>query len=293
MFKHRTKIRLLISINVDSPALLFSMLFRIPCIVYYHYNTAFQVRYINKRSTIGLFLQVIERFAFKNATAVWVTSPSLAAKVKLLGAKRVRMIPNWVDTKEIERIKTSRRRPSGFCVLFVGRLHRVKQVDLLIRAFRLIQEKNSKTSLYILGDGEQRKTLVKLTRDLGLSGSVHFRGYVDQATVLKMMKSSDVLVLPSKIEGNPRVLIEAMVTRLPIVATKVPGIEDMVQHLKTGYLIDCQKPENLAYAIEYVIRNKEESTSMVEHAYTFAYKNFSKEKVSQKIRDELKSILSK
>jgi len=293
MLKHRTKIRLLISINVDSSAPLFSMLFRVPCIVYYKYNTAFQVRYINKRFVIGLFLPIIERFAFRNAAVVWVTSFNLIAKVRLLGAKRVKLIPNWVDIKEIEAIQALRKRSAGFCVLFVGRLHRVKQVDLLIRAFRLIHEKDSKTNLYILGDGEERGTLVKLTSDLGLSDSVHFRGYVDQTTVLKMMKLSDVLVLPSRVEGNPRVLIEAMVNRLPVVATNVPGIGDMIRHMKTGYLIDSQEPENLAYAIEYVMRNKRESASMAERACAFADKNFSKENVSQKIRDELKSLLSK
>ena len=292
MLKHRTEIRLLISINVDSPAPLFSILFGIPSVVYYHYNTAFQVRYVNKRPIVGSFLLAVERFAFRAATKVWITSPSLMAEVRSLGARKVKLIPNWVDVKEIEGIKATIRRSSGPVILFVGRLHRVKQVDLLIQAFHLIHERSSNANLYILGDGDQRQTLVKSANDLGLSDSIHFDGYVDQMTVFKMMKLSDVLVLPSKVEGNPRVLIEAMVNRVPIVATNVPGIKDMVQHMKTGYLIDNQDPEELAQAIEYVLRNKQESANMARHAYTFVCQNFSKENVTQKIRDEVRSLLS-
>ena len=293
MLKHRRKIRLLVSINVDSPAPLFSILFGIPCVVYYHYDTAFQVRYINRRFITGTLLLGLERFAFRRANAVWITTPSLMAKVKMIGAKRIRIIPNWVDIKEIEGIQVTKKRTAGFHILFVGRLHRVKQVDLLIRAFRLIHQRNSNTSLYVLGDGKQRESLITLTNGLGLSDSVHFMGYADLRTVFKMMKLSDVLVLPSKVEGNPRVLIEAMANKVPIVATNVPGIKDMVQHMKTGYVIDNQQPEELAYAIEYVLRNKQDSANMVKRAYVFAKQNFSKESVLQKIRDELGLLLPK
>lgn len=292
MLKHRRKINLLISINVDSPAPLFSILSSLPYVVYYHYNTAFQVRHINRRSIIGALLLVLERVAFRRASAVWITSPSLMAKVKLFGARRTRIIPNWVDIKEIEGIQVFQKKSDEFRILFVGRLHPVKQVDLLIRAFALIHERNPGMNLYVLGDGEQRQSLIRLTKDLNVFDRVHFIGQVNQRTVFKMMKQSDVLVLPSKVEGNPRVLIEAMMNEVPIVATNVPGIKDIVQHMKTGYLIDNQKPEELAYAIEYIERKKRDSANMVKRAYAFAIQNFSKEIVLQKIRDELRLLLT-
>jgi glycosyltransferase involved in cell wall biosynthesis len=293
ILKHRKMVKLLVAINIDSPAPLLSLLFGIPCVVYYHYDTALQVRYINKRPIIGTILLFLERFAFKRAIVVWITSPSLMAKAKMFGAKRVRIIPNWIDIKEIEAIQTSRKKSVVLRILFVGRLHRVKQIDLLIRAFHLVHERNPDIELYILGDGEQRQNLVKLANDLGLSDSIHFEGHVDQMSVFKMMKLSDVFVLPSKVEGNPRVLIEAMVNKVPIVATNVPGIKEMIQHKKTGYLSEGQEPEKLAYAIECVIRNKSESSRVTECAYAFAIKNFSKENVLGKIRDELQLLLSK
>jgi len=291
ILKHRGKIRLIVSIGVDSPAPLLSLLFGIRCVVYYHYDVAFQVSNINRRHVIGTLLLLLERFAFRRADTVWITSPSLMSKVKMSAAKRIRIIPNWVDIQKIGSAQSSEERRAGFRVLFVGRLHQVKQVDLLIQAFQLVHARIPSTSLYILGNGEQRQSLVKLTNNLGLSASVHFEGQVDQKTVFTMMKKSDVLVLPSKVEGNPRVLIEAMANRVPIVATNVPGIKEMIQHKKTGYLIDNQKPKDLAYSIEYVLRNKQDSTNMVKSAYAFAEQNFSKENVLKKIRGELELLL--
>jgi glycosyltransferase involved in cell wall biosynthesis len=292
ILKHRKSIKLLISINVDSPAPLFSMLFGLRCVVHYHYDTAYQVRHVNGRYILGILLLGLERFAFKRACSVWITSPGLMAKVKMSGARRIRIIPNWVDIKEIEGIQVFKKRSSGLCILFAGRLHRVKQVDLLIRAFRLVHERISNASLYVLGDGEQRQDLIALAKNLGLSNSIHFVGFVDQRTVIEMMKLSDVLVLPSKMEGNPRVLIEAMANKVPIVATNVPGIRDMIKHMKTGYLINSQQPEELAYALEYVLRNKRDSADMVRNAYAFVNQYFSKETVLQKIRDDLVILLS-
>jgi glycosyltransferase involved in cell wall biosynthesis len=107
-----------------------------------------------------------------------------------------------------------------------------------------------------------------------------------------MMKQSDVFVLCSKIEGNPRSLIEAMMSKIPIVATNVPGVSDIVQHKKTGYLVNYPRPEELAQAIECVLKNKQLSEAMVNRAYTFAIQNFSKESAMKKIREELSALIS-
>jgi len=294
LIKHRSRINLLIGTNVDSPApLLFRMLFGLPYVIYYHYDVAFQVQHINRNSIAGILLLGLERFAFRRASAVWITSPSLMVKVKRFGARRIKIIPNWIDIKEIEELPSFKKRSDEFRILFAGRLHRVKQVDLLIRAFYYLYKINPSVNMYILGDGEERQKLIALTNDLGLRDSIHFLGLVDRRTVFEMMKQADVFVLPSRLEGNPRVLIEAMVSKVPIVATNVPGIRDMVQHMITGYLIDHHQPEELARAIEYVLRNKQDSANMVKRAYAFAKHNFSKEGVSQKIFDELLLLVPK
>jgi len=294
LIKHRRRIDLLISGNVDSPApVIFSMLFGVPYVIHYHYDVAFQVREINKRPMIGRLLVGLERFGLRRANCVWVTAPSLIAKVKAFGAQRVVVIPNWYEIQDDQVVTVAKSRATGSCILFVGRLHPVKQVDVLLRALHQIKETNPNVKMCILGNGEERQNLTALTNKLGLSENVHFLGFVDQKTVFEMMKQSDVLVLPSKIEGNPRVLIEAMINKVPIVASNVPGIRDIVEHGKTGYLVDQTVPTELARGIEYVLKNKEHAVCMVERAYTFAKKNFSKQYVCQKIFRELEIIVPK
>lgn len=298
LIRHYKSIDLLISENIDSPApLIVSMLFNIPYVIYYRYDVGSQIKWINKRSIIGTIVLAEERLAFKRVNALWVTSPHLASMIKTLGRrKRITVIPNWITTTETAENEANlfcKERPLNRSVLFVGRFHPVKQVGLLVNAFYFLHKKDPSINLYLLGEGKERPKIRKLVTSLGLGENVHLLGYVGRQTVLKMMKQSGVLVLCSKVEGNPRVLIEAMLCKTPIVATNVPGIRDVVQHKKTGYLVNHPKPEKLARAIEYVLKNERLSTAMVNRAYTFAKQNFSKESAKQKIREELALLLPK
>jgi len=296
LIRNYNDIKVLISENIDSPApLIVSMLFKIPYVIYYRYDVGSQVKWINKRSIVGSIITVEERFAFKRVNGLWVTSPHLASIVKSFGRqKRTTVIPNWITVTGIANNKVNRssnEKTINTSILFVGRLHPVKQVDLLVKAFHLLCRKDISSDLYILGEGEERQNITELVNSLGLTDRVHLLGFVDRPTVLKKMKESDVLVLCSKIEGNPRVLLEAMLCKIPIVATNVPGISDMIQHEKTGYLVNNPRPEELADAIEYILRNRRLSHTMINQAYNFARKNFSKETAAKKIRQELNSIV--
>lgn len=295
MLKHRNSINLIVSGNVDSPTpLLFSRLFNIPYIIHYHYDVGFQVKVVNKQWVIGTLLSFLEHFTFRRANAIWVTAKSLIPKVKQFGARHVSIIPNWFDLTELDGYSSKMSQTDPIKrILFVGRLHPVKQTDLLIRAFSIVNKINHNSELYILGDGPEYPFLVKLAKDLGLSDCVHFLGFTDRTTTLRMIRSSDVLVLPSRIEGNPCVLIEAMMNNLPIIGTDVPGIKDMIKHLVTGYLIDQPRTEELANAIEWVISNSTESRIMAKRAFVFALENFSKESVLRKVTIEISSIVPK
>jgi glycosyltransferase involved in cell wall biosynthesis len=292
---HRRSIALLVGENIDSPApLIVSILFRIPYVVYYHYDVGSQLRWANRRSLLGIIILCEERFAFNRIENVWVTSPHLASVLKANGRKkRIVLIPNWVDVDEIENTGRISLREVGISsaevrrVLFVGRLHRVKRVDLLVQAFFLVQKEKSNATLSILGDGEERTRIAELINSLGLHDRVDLMGFVDRSTVFDTMRQSDVLVLCSEVEGNPRVLIEAMLNRTPIVAVDIPGVRDMVHHLETGYLVRNSTSEGLANAILYVLDNKDLSKKMADNAYIFAVNTFGRRNVEKKIREEL------
>jgi glycosyltransferase involved in cell wall biosynthesis len=292
LLRNRSKIILLISENVDSPTpFLFSSIAKIPLYVHYHYDVATQVSKVNKRALSGLMLLFMEKLVLKRAKGVWVTAPSLAEKVRAFGAKKVTLLPNWVDFNEENTKKSLDNIKSGLSIVFVGRLHPVKRVSLLLEAFAQVRNSFPSVVLNIVGDGEERINLVNLSKKLQLHNSVHFLGFQNHEKVMEIMGNSDLIVLPSRMEGNPRVLVEAMMLKVPIVATDVPGIKDIVLHGETGFLVAGETPEKLSSAITYVLQNKDFSSNISQKAYSFAKQRFSKEQALKTIEVDIRSII--
>jgi len=298
LVRHRRNIKILISENVDSPApFVVSVLFGIPYVVYSRYDVGQQVKWINKRSVVGILILMEEKFVFKRVEKLWVTSPHLTSMARSFGRrKQTTLIPNWISYADTTHAAGSHRSDlaEGFRILFVGRLHPVKRVDLIIQALSILERRIPCVDLYLVGDGEEKDRIGKLVDSLDLTKRVHFLGYKERSAVFELMMNSNVLVLCSKIEGNPRVLIEAMMCKIPIVATNVSGIRDMVQHKKTGYLVSNDpEPEELASAVECMLKDKELSRTIVNGAYEFARNNFSEESALRKIRNDLCELLQR
>jgi glycosyltransferase involved in cell wall biosynthesis len=294
LVKNRKKVNLVITENADSPTpCLFSLLFKVPFVIHYHYDVSSQVSTINKQPIEGLMLLFLEKLCFKRAASVWVTAPSLGEKAKTLGAKKVTLVPNWIeiDKSPASQLQEFPKTGKENIILFVGRLHPVKRVNLLVEAFDEFLKINKNASLVILGDGPERQQLAAQVNNLKLADKVEFLGFQSHNKVLEIMRQSNALVLPSVMEGNPRVLIEAMITGLPIIGTNVPGIRDIIQHKKTGYLIEKATPDELCSAINYVLTNKKRSLEIAQRAQEFAKKEFSKVQVLIRIEEDLSSIV--
>lgn len=287
LLRNRRKINVVITENVNSPTpFLFSSLFKIPVYVHYHYDVATQVATINKNRFEGVMLLFLEKLFFRKATCVWVTASSLAGKAKRFGAKRVTLLPNWYDFDENLAKQFSERLEPGHKIVFVGRLHPVKRVDLLLKAFAKLRKLYPDASLNIVGDGVERQKLMTLANDLELGQSVHFLGFQNHEKVLELLRQADLMVLSSKMEGNPKVLIEAMMLKVPIVATNVPGIRDMIQNGKTGHLVDSDLPEDLTQAMSDVLSKRKYGRRIAENAYEFAKNHFSKQQALKRVRED-------
>jgi glycosyltransferase involved in cell wall biosynthesis len=125
----------------------------------------------------------------------------------------------------------------GNIVLFVGRLHERKGVDLLLPIFKeVIKEK--KAILRIVGSGEKEKALRKQAARLGLSEDVEFLGYLPDSEMRKQYSEASIFVLPSRYEGFGIVLLEALASGLPIVATQTGISSKVVEEGKNGFLVD-------------------------------------------------------
>ncbi|MDT8272753.1 MAG: glycosyltransferase family 4 protein [Desulfomonilia bacterium] len=150
-------------------------------------------------------------------------------------------------------------------VCSAGRLIPNKGFDLLIRSFYAATRDRHEWSLLILGEGEERPRLEELIRKCGLQDRVHLPGRVKNPNAL--MKSSTIFVLPSRHEGFPNALIEAMALGLPVISTDCPfGPSEIIRHGFDGLLVPNGNEHELTRAIEYLMTSDEEKTRLGNNA---------------------------
>jgi glycosyltransferase involved in cell wall biosynthesis len=140
-------------------------------------------------------------------------------------------------------------------LLFVGRLRIRKGVEVLLEALRDIRG----ATLRIAGDGEHRGRLERRVSELGLGSAVTFLGSCDAGRVRRLLAGAAALVVPSIYEGMPLVVLEAMAAGVPVVASAVSGIPEVVVDGETGWLVPPEEPRALRQALEEVLARPEEA----------------------------------
>ncbi|SMO66657.1 glycosyltransferase family 4 protein [Melghirimyces algeriensis] len=154
-------------------------------------------------------------------------------------------------------------------VLFIGNFYKVKGIEYLLQAFAKLIHQSVDVQLYLLGDGPLRSQLKKQARESGIQKNVQFVGRKPHDEIPWWINSCDVVVLPSLSEGLPSVLLEAMGCGKPVVATDVGGISEVLQHRKTGFLVEPKNPEALAHCLStLLVENEELARDMGERAYS-------------------------
>lgn len=166
-------------------------------------------------------------------------------------------IPNGVDTEYFSPSAASQDSPfaahSGGIgeILCVGRLVEDKDHETLLAALALLRH-NMPARVHLVGDGPLRDHLRERARSLGLAEAVIFHG--SDSDVRKYMRAADVLVLASRAEGMPNVILEGMACGLPVVGTRVGGIPDVVEHTVNGLLVAPARADALADALAKALR---------------------------------------
>lgn len=148
----------------------------------------------------------------------------------------------------IEPERYGRTRATAPRLLFVGRLAAVKGVPVLFEAMDRLRGEFPDLEVTLVGDGPDRKALEREA-----PAGVTFAGYRSQSEVAEMLRDSRALVLPSFAEGVPVVLMEAMASGLPVIATRIAGIPELVEEGRSGLLVPPGDAEALAEAIRRVL----------------------------------------
>jgi len=161
----------------------------------------------------------------------------------------------------------------GFTIGSIGRLSKEKGFNYLIEALGLLNKEGFDVRLVIIGEGDERTLLEKLTDKLGLSERVLLPGYLKEAK--QYIAYFDVFVISSLTEGLPITLLEAMQMGVPIVATEVGGIPDVLESGNCGLLCRCEVAGELASAIKRLYDDPELSHQLTIKAKENVLKNYS------------------
>ncbi len=168
--------------------------------------------------------------------------------VQRLGVDRVLPGPTDSSTSEADH------RP--FCLLAVGRLHRVKDYGFLIRACATFRAQGLDFLCWIVGEGPERTALERQVRKLRLRGYVHMAGHVPRADLAAYYRYADLVVITSKSEGIPVVLMEAMSQEKLVLAPDITGIPELVEHQQTGFLYQQGSLPSFINAVNWIYANQ-------------------------------------
>jgi len=176
-------------------------------------------------------------------------------------AKKVAVVRCGIDGRAFRPRESTSPRSGPFTLLCVAALRDYKGHPWLLDAVSRLKRRGHAVKLLLVGDGEDRLALCERVAQAGLAGEVSFLGHQPSDKVAELMREADAVVLPSvitssgKMEGIPVCLMEALACELPVVATRISGIPELVKDGETGLLVPPADARALATAIERLIRD--------------------------------------
>ena len=254
---------------------------RIPHVVTAHGGDVFDLG--------GKLLTGFKRFVVRRADAVTVNSSVTEAAVRELGSTAVVRIPMGISVgaaagtgPPVAAIREHHRRGSGPLLLFVGRLVEDKGVRDLIDAVGLLRSRLPDVTALVVGEGQDRAALEAHCRAAGLADSVQFQGWVQPSEIPHYMAAADVFLAPSRrgtrgwVEGQGLTILEAMAAGAPVVATRLGGVVDSIEHGHTGLLVDERAPDQLARAVEKLVADRDFAAGLADAARKRVVTQFSR-----------------
>lgn len=240
------------------------------------------IKHVNTR----LYLSSI----VNNAQRIIATTESYARSSQVLCNYPYTVIPNGIRLEafdSVARAVCGEREPRK--VLFVGRLSAVKGIDYLIKAAQLVLAQHEDATFVIVGRGEEEEQLKALAKDLG--NRIEFCGHVSRQALLRLYRTSTVLVLPSftRLEAFGVVLLEAMASETPVIASRIPGVMDVAGD--GGKLVRPRDPLQLASAILEVLDDPKTARAMGKNGRRRVERNYDWKIVSRKIVDVYEDAL--
>jgi len=249
--------------------------------------TAHGWAFLEKRNTLSRslikFLQWLT-VIFAHAT-IAVSKHTATEALKFPFAKhKIFMIHNGINTHHFKDKNTAREELLGkkitqykdaICVGTIAELHKNKGIVYALKAIYEIGQKNPGVNiiLIIVGGGEEQKRLERLTKDLEIQSKIFFIGHKNNAHTY--LRAFDIFTLTSLKEGLPYVILEAGAAKLPVVATSIGGIPEIIKDMETGILVRPENVHELVKAYEFLVTNENKRKEFGIKLHEFTSEKFS------------------
>lgn len=257
-------------------------------------NTAHNLGFIAmpqwwKKSIFWVYDKLISAFGIDATITVSQRVADAVVRARILPQKRVFVIPNGIRLQKFSSRASEKNNfrqeilgdnASGKIIICVARLVWFKGIDTLIDAFADVAKNHPDAHLAIVGNGELKDNLVAQAHHLALEDRVHFCG--ERQDVPALLAASDLFVLSSVSEGLPISLLEAMAAHLPIVATDVGGICEMVIDEKTGRIVPAADPGKLASNVSDLLADPALRHRYGEAGFTLLNEKFTQQSMVEK-----------
>jgi glycosyltransferase involved in cell wall biosynthesis/peptidoglycan/xylan/chitin deacetylase (PgdA/CDA1 family) len=225
-------------------------------------------------------LQALQRASYAAAHRIVANSRAAAERLRHegVGDEKIVVIPNGIDSTIFAARQYS---PRPRQIAMVACLREEKRIDVLIGAAPQILARFPDARFVIAGDGTCRESLVALAGQLGVADRISFLGHRDDVPAI--LAQADMFVLPSRSEALPNSVIEAMVSGLPVVASDVGGIPELVDDGKTGYLVPPGDPQALAAALGRLLEDPQRAAELGRAGRIKIEQNFSFDRMVDQI----------
>jgi glycosyltransferase involved in cell wall biosynthesis len=200
------------------------------------------------------FIPTIGKWTFKSADRIICYTMHEKNELIELGInpEKIVVIHNGIDTEVFFPNDTQIQ---NHTILWIGRYTRGKGVQYLIDAFYCLMQRYPDAHLIMIGDGPEKREILKKIQDLGLSTNITLRTFVPNEDLPALYRRSDVFVLPSLSEGIPRTILESMACGIPVICTDLPQLVDLVTG--AGVVVPARDPEAIASAIMKIFQDPE------------------------------------
>jgi len=224
-----------------------------------------------------------------NYSAIHTVSEASRDDLIQFGVKKpIFVIHNAIPIKDAKIVQVN-----PYQLVYVGRLVFFKNLQVAIKAIKLLTERFPKINLIIIGKGPYRPKLEKLVEQYNLQNNVTFKGHVSEEEKNHIIASSQALVFPSRFEGFGLVILEAFMQKKPVLVSNVRPMSDIVENQKTGLVVSAHDEKAWAESFDYIFSNIQAAQHMGEEGRNVLEKKFTIDVMSKEITKMYENVITK